>query len=96
MFSKLTVVIVLAAGIGAALLHLRQQRLELAHEIAGYHQQINVDRQATWDLQVRIHENLSPRHLREAIDRRQLNLVPMVPTDPNTTVLAEADHALHP
>lgn len=82
MFAKLTLVILLAACIGASLLALRHQRLALAGDIADYHSRINAARQTTWDHQVRIHRMLQPAQLRQAIARRQLELVPLIP-EPN-------------
>ncbi|MCC6682811.1 MAG: hypothetical protein IT445_18075 [Phycisphaeraceae bacterium] len=92
MFPKLAVILVLSAVIAATLLHLRQQRLLLMNQMADFQQQMDDNREQTWDLQVRIHQRLTPDQLREAIARRQLDLAPMVPLDPNAALLAEAPY----
>ena len=97
MFPKLTLVIVLTAGIGAALLGLRQQRLALMHEMAKLHQQMLQDRQATWDLQVRNNTELAPRQLKMAIEQAGLDLVPITPVQVEPPYqLAEGAYAPQP
>ncbi len=76
MFAKLLTALVLAVVIGSAVFTLRQQRLELMHEIAGLHGQMNRDRQATWDTQVRIAEHTGPEALNEALTRVGLEMEP--------------------
>ncbi len=76
-FTKLLILIVLATGIGAALLGLRQQQLEIAHEATFLHRQINHARHSLWAWQSRIAEQLEPQHLRGVLDRMPLELEPV-------------------
>ena len=85
MLAKMITVVVFAAAVGAVLLGLRQQRLQLMHEMARMHAQMNRNRQDTWDLQVKIAEKTQPTELREAIARLNLELEPITPSDPNST-----------
>ena len=68
----------LAVVIGAVVFNMRQQRLELMHEITGLQSQMNRDRQATWDTQVRIAKRTGPDALREALARTGLHMEPAV------------------
>lgn len=76
MFVKLLTALVFAVVIGAAVFNLRQQRLELMHEITDLHREMNKDRQATWDTQVRIAERAQPQALREALARAGMEMEP--------------------
>lgn len=82
MLAKLIMVVVFAAAIGAVLLGLRQQRLQMSHEMAKMHAKINKARQETWDMQVRISERMEPEALKEAIERAKLDLEPITPGAP--------------
>ena len=95
MFTKLLAVIVFVTAVGAALLALRQQRLESMHDMATLHGQMDQDRQATWDCQVRLAEAVEPARLREAIERAQLKLQPLPPDDPPLTGLLTAANIDH-
>jgi len=76
MFAKLLMALVLAVLIGSAVFSMRQQRLELMHEVTALHRQMNRDRQATWDTQVRIAGRTSPKALHDAIARSGLDMEP--------------------
>lgn len=76
MFAKLLTALVLAVVIGAAVFNLRQQRLELMHEVTDLHREMNRDRQATWDTQVRIAQRAQPQALREALVRAGMVMEP--------------------
>jgi len=76
MFAKLLTALVCIVVIGAAIFNLRQQRLELMHEVTDLHRQMNRDRQATWDSQVRIAERVHPNALREAMARTGMQVEP--------------------
>jgi cell division protein FtsL len=78
MFTKLLTALVLAMVIGSAVFNLRQQRLELMNEITGLQGQMNRDRQATWDTQVRISKRTSPEALHEALTRAGMEMEPAV------------------
>jgi cell division protein FtsL len=83
MFAKLLTALVFTVVIGACIFNLRQQRLELMHEVTGLHRQMNRDRQATWDKQVRIAELTQPETLRQALQRAGMEMEPAV-THTNT------------
>lgn len=90
MFAKLLTALVCVVVIGAGVFNLRQQRLELMHEITDLHRQMNRDRQTTWDAQVRIAEHTQPEALEEALQRSGLSMEPAVkpiPTTPDTPAL---------
>ncbi len=78
MFAKLMVLILAGTATAAALLWLRQQRLELAHDIANAHRQIDEARQATWDLQVKVACYVEPNSLNQALARAELKLEPLL------------------
>lgn len=96
MFVKLLTVVVFATALAAALLSVRQQRLQAMHEMAQHHRQIDAARQATWDTQVKIAQRLRPGELREALERARLALEPVVPEDlvesGASRRVAEAEH----
>lgn len=79
MYPKLFVAIVFAVGIGAVLLGLRQQRLETMHDMVRMHREMDAVHQQTWDMQVRIANQLEPEMLREAVEQAQLTLEPVAP-----------------
>lgn len=81
MFPKLLIAVALCVAVAAALLSLRQQRLQTMHEIARLHEQMDAARQRTWDLQVRIAQQLEPGALQAALKRASLELEPLVPMD---------------
>ena len=76
MFPKLLMALVLAIMIGSAIFSLRQQQLQLMHEITAYQRQMNNDRQATWDAQVRIANQTTPSALHDAIVRAGIQMEP--------------------
>jgi cell division protein FtsL len=78
MFAKLLTALVLAVVVGVAVFSLRQQRLELMHEITVLHRQMNRDRQATWDTQARIADRTGPRALHDALTRAGVVMEPAV------------------
>ncbi len=78
MFAKLLTALVLAVVIGAAVFNMRQQRLELMNEITRLHGQMNRDRQATWDTQVRIANRTGPDALHDALTRAGMQMEPTV------------------
>lgn len=94
MFAKLLMALVFAVLIGSSIFNLRQQRLELMHEVTGLHRQMNRDRQTTWDTQVRIAERTGPEALREALARTGIEMVPVTenPPPPDDLPLANARH----
>ena len=84
MLAKLITVVIVATAVAAVLLGLRQQRLQLMHEMAAMHSRINDNRQVMWDLQVRIAERTQPEALHAALARAELEVQPIVPDTPAT------------
>ena len=76
MYAKLFVTVLAATALGAAVLGLRQQRLQTMHEMAELHADMDRTRRETWNLQIQIGERVEPDRLREAIDRNQLVMEP--------------------
>lgn len=81
MFAKLLLLVMVTTVVGATLLGLRQQRLQLMHEMAGLHSQIDRARQATWDMQTRIAQLTEAGALEQAIERAELELESVTPAD---------------
>ena len=79
MFTRLLVAIICAAAIGLGLLALRQQRLEMMHEMTQLHGQMDDIRTDIWKKQVQISEKTDPQSLKEANQRANLTLEPVVP-----------------
>ncbi len=98
MFIKLLTALIMAVVIGATVFHIRQQRLELMHEITVLHRQMNRDRQETWDVQVRIAQQAQPQALREALARVGMPMEPIAVENapssesPTGTELVHARH----
>ncbi|MEM6393774.1 MAG: hypothetical protein AAF797_13450 [Planctomycetota bacterium] len=83
MLGRLLFAIVCCVFVLALLLGLRQQRLTEMHRMADLHTQMDRDRKALWDLQVRIAEVGRPEALEAALERRGIELVPI--THPQQT-----------
>ncbi len=77
MLHRLLITLAGCCVIGVALLELRRQRLELLHDMASLHLEMDRQRKATWDLQYRIVEETSPPRLLAALDRLQIPTRPV-------------------
>ena len=92
MFAKQLLLIIIATASGTALLGLRQRQLEIAHENAMLHRQINSSRQTLWQMQASIAEGSDPQLLRLAVTEARLDLEPAVtmssPFDPGSVIEA--------
>lgn len=84
MFARLMVVLLVAAALAVALLGLRQQRLEIAHDIARSTRRIEQTRLQLWNLQAQVSNRVQPLALTEAIDRAQLKMQPLTPLPAQT------------
>jgi cell division protein FtsL len=71
-------VVVFAVVVCAQLFVLRQQRLELMHEVASLRSGISRSRHTLWDLETSIAQSTRPAVLRQAISRVQLRFEPVV------------------
>ncbi len=79
MFAKLAVVIVGLTCIAAGLMSLRQEKMEISHDIAQAHREINDHRQSLWRLQSKVARQVEPRALHDSISKAGLELEPITP-----------------
>jgi hypothetical protein len=79
MYAKALALILIATVTAAALVALRQQRLQAAHRMTQTHRRIDTTRQDLWVLQARVSEYLGPRRLEDAITRNELSLQSVTP-----------------
>ena len=86
-FPKLLFVVVSTFLTACALLAMRQQRIEAAHELVDVHQRVLERRRALWELQVAIDEQCRPDAVRDMMEElgvewRTLTDPPIVPPAP--------------
>lgn len=74
MYSKLIFLVVAACVVGLWLLSMRQQRLELMHEMTDLYRRTHTARQGMWALQSRASTHLTPDSLHAAVERSRLYL----------------------
>lgn len=79
MFAKLTVLLLAVTATAAGLLWLRQDKMELANQIAMSHKQIDQTRQAIWERQVQVSRRVQPESLNQAVARASLSMEPIIP-----------------
>lgn len=79
MFHKLAMLTLMLVCLGAALLLLRQQRLELANRNAALYWEIQRHRQVIWATEARGAELLRPSELQKRVERAKLGLEPAAP-----------------
>ena len=77
MFAKLSILILALTLTAVALLSLRQERLQLTHEIALAHRRIDQMRLALWQTQSKVARLTQPQALRQAIAQCNLQLEPL-------------------
>lgn len=82
MFAKLAVLIVGLTCIAAGLMFLRQHKMEVSHDIAQAHRQINDHRQMLWRLQGQVAQKVQPPALIDAVAQAQLELEPITTVRP--------------
>ena len=79
---KLLLCLTAVTAVAVCLVHLRQQRLDLAHECSQLHAEIG-DRQAKlWDQQVRLAAVTAPPAIGRSAGSHHLELIPVKPTSP--------------
>jgi hypothetical protein len=69
MFAKLLIIIVAIGAAACALLVVRQQRVELAHDVAMTHNRLLQHESALWDLRTEIAARVRPGDVRLLVDR---------------------------
>ena len=78
MAAKSAAVILITMVLAGVVLSMRQERTMRANAMVKLHTRIRASQEALWMLQLDINRLLEPRRLREAIERSQLDLVPMI------------------
>jgi cell division protein FtsL len=76
---KLLICLVASLVLGALVLQLRQQKLDLNNEVSRLHRQIEDRQAALWNQQVQIAIYTAPNAIRNTIDSQNLKLVPQMP-----------------
>lgn len=95
MFPKLALSLIVATAIGAALLGLRQQRVQTVSRMAALHAAMNSTRQTMWDTQVRIAQHANPQQLKEALQRAGVAVEPIRLHDPSRSLPSVAASHAH-
>ena len=72
MFGKIVFIILALGATACALLVIRQQRIELAHEMSQVHQRLIEHEQTEWRMRSEIASRTRPDHIREAIERTEV------------------------
>jgi hypothetical protein len=81
LFAKLLVIILVIGGTACALLVVRQQRLDLAHEISRTHWRMLTQRQTLWALEAEIARRCRPEHIRSSAEALEIEWAPLVIPD---------------
>jgi len=68
MAAKLAFLILTIAFSGASLLAVRQQRIQVVHEMTGHLRRAEETDRATWRVRAELAKSLTPERLREALD----------------------------
>jgi len=96
MFAKLLVIILAIGGTACALLVVRQQRVELSHDVAQTHNRILKHERVIWDLRTEIAARCKPSDVRKLVEQSSGEWRP-IPEAPNhATVPALTEDPLMP
>jgi hypothetical protein len=79
MYLKLFTMTLVFAAMGLCLLHLRQSRVRLAHEMVLTHIRIDESRHALWRYQTALAQRLTPATLRASVEHAGLTLESVTP-----------------
>jgi cell division protein FtsL len=90
MFAKLLVIVLAIGLIAAALLMIRQQRLDAVHEMAQIHRRVNEQQTSLWLMRTRIADRCRPDRIREAAQELGVEWRP-IPTKPDAAHLSGAE-----
>lgn len=74
MFLKCVLTILALTGISAGLLELRHEKLEMIHQMASMHREVEGQRRSMWDAQARIAQLVQPSRLEQVIASQRLAL----------------------
>ncbi len=87
---KLLICLVCAVLIAVAMLHLRQQRLELDHQANLLHNQIEAQQAKLWNQQLQIAVYTAPNAISKTVGDHSLKLVPRTPVTAKQTSWIDA------
>jgi len=87
---KLLICLVCAVLIAVAMLHLRQQRLELDHQANLLHNQIEAQQAKLWNQQLQIAVYTAPNAISKTVGDHSLRLVPRAPMTARQTSWIDA------
>ena len=73
---KLVICLIFALVLSAVVLELRQQKLELNHQVNELHNSIEAQQARLWSQQLQIAEDTAPNALAQTVNERGLQLVP--------------------
>jgi cell division protein FtsL len=76
---KLLICLLFSLVLGALVLQLRQQKLDLNNQVSRLHRQIEDHQSTLWNQQVQIAIYTAPNAIRHTIDSQNLKLVPQMP-----------------
>ena len=93
MFPKLLLIILAATLTAAALLVIRQQRLDLAHEASDLHRRIGELEPSRWNLEVQIADRCHPRELRLVLEQDDERWIPIPSEPPRSDIRLVFKHA---
>jgi cell division protein FtsL len=82
---KLLLCLITASALAVAMLHLRQQRLELNYQCNRLHTQIERSKARIWNQQLEIAIYTAPNAISRTVGDHELNLVPQTPSSTITT-----------
>ncbi len=74
--AKLLICIVCAGALAAVMLQLRQQRLELAHQLNKLHEDIEHVQIQLWNQQLQIATCTAPNAIQQTVKQYEMTLVP--------------------
>jgi len=81
MFAKLLIIIVALGGAACVMLVHRQQRVELAHDVARTHQRLLQHERVIWELRTEIASRIRPSDVRALVEQMGVEWVP-IPESP--------------
>ncbi len=82
MFAKGILILVTAGVVALALLSIRQQRLDVAHEMSVVHERMLEHRRALWDMEREIAERVRPERVREQLGEvEEWRAIPMIASE---------------
>lgn len=91
MFAKLLVIILAIGGTACALLVVRQQRVELSHDVAQTHNRLLKHERVIWDLRTEIAAQCKPSDVRKLVEKSdsEWRPIPAVPDHATVPMLTE-------